>query len=194
MSLTNCQYIFNSRSAYLYIPMPSSIKLRFPTKVRGRHAVYLTVDRSAIPDMVYDEAWWRDEEIVDAVEAVAHRWGVDGVVGRSATSLLDHLGHNVRSMWRDLYRTEYSVGHDSFAISSDRACTDLSAVASLSLTALFGAVIWNVSPQGFPCIPSQSCYIVCRWPKNVSRNRSGTRGGGVWEHSSTLVEDFESRR
>lgn len=53
-----------------------------------------------VPDMVNDKAWRRDEEIVYAVESVAHRWGVDGVVGRSTTSLLDHLEHNERTMWQ----------------------------------------------------------------------------------------------
>lgn len=81
----------------------------------------------------------------------------------------------------------------SFTILSDLAHQVFYAMESSSLTASFGAVIWNVSPQGFLCILIQSCYIVCGWPENVNRIHSGTKRGGcelrekMFLHSSLIA-------
>lgn len=44
-----------------------------------------------VPDMVGDEAGGGDEEVLHSVKAPAHWLRMNGVVGDSATRLIDHL-------------------------------------------------------------------------------------------------------
>lgn len=92
-----------------------------------------------------------------------------------------------------LYRTPNSHWHGSFKMSSNIAHTGLSAPWSSSLMALFGGVIWNLCPQGFPCILIQSCCIVCvglKMSAEIIQGLGEEVASCTWERSSTLGREL----